>query len=53
MQPMNMKQAANKACWFLLGLLFSPEDGGDIFLKNISQLSTDYTALYPRRQNSS
>jgi hypothetical protein len=41
-----MKQAASKgetskACClhhydFLLGLLFKPEDGGDIFLQNIS-----------------
>jgi hypothetical protein len=30
---------------FLLDLLFNPEDGGDIFLR----LSTDYTALYPRK----
>jgi hypothetical protein len=28
-------------------------DGGDMFLRNIGSLSTDYTALYPRRQNSS
>jgi hypothetical protein len=37
---------------FLLGL-FDPEDGGDIFLRNICLLSTDYTTLYPRSQNSS
>jgi hypothetical protein len=36
----------------LLGL-FDPEDGADIFLRNVGLLSTDYTALYPRRQNSS
>jgi hypothetical protein len=35
----------------LLGLFFDPEDGGDMFLRNINWLSTDYTALYPRRQN--
>jgi hypothetical protein len=34
---------------FLLGLFFNHEDGGDIFLQNISWLSIDYTALYPRR----
>jgi hypothetical protein len=37
----------------LLGLFFDPEDGGDMFLQNASWLSTDYTALYPRRLNSS
>jgi hypothetical protein len=34
---------------FLLGLFFYPEDGGDMSLRNIGLLSTDYTALYPRR----
>jgi hypothetical protein len=28
------------------------EDGSDMFLRNIGWLSTDYTALYPRRRNS-
>jgi hypothetical protein len=39
----------------LLGLLFDPEDGCDMFLRNFSWLSTDYmcTALYSRSQNSS
>jgi hypothetical protein len=27
-----------------------PEDGGDMFLRNVCLLSTDYTAFYPRRQ---
>jgi hypothetical protein len=35
---------------FLLGL-FDTEDGGDTFLRNIGWLSTDYTALYPRKQD--
>jgi hypothetical protein len=26
----------------LLGLFFNPEDGGDMFLRNVSRLSTDY-----------
>jgi hypothetical protein len=30
------------------GLLFDPEDGVDIFLRNIGLFSTDYTALYAR-----
>jgi hypothetical protein len=33
---------------FLLGSLFYSEDGGDMFLQNVSWLSMDYTALYPR-----
>jgi hypothetical protein len=37
----------------LLCLLFDPEEGGDIFLRNVGWLSTGYTALYPRRWNSS
>jgi hypothetical protein len=38
---------------FLLGSFFDSEDGGDIFLRRFRCLFTDYTALYPRRQNSS
>jgi hypothetical protein len=37
----------------MLGLFFNPEDGGDIVLRNVGWLSTEYTALYPRRQCSS
>jgi hypothetical protein len=32
----------------LLGLLFDPKDTGDIFLRNVCLLSSDYMALYPR-----
>jgi hypothetical protein len=32
---------------FLLGLFFYPEDGGDVFLRNVSWHSMDYTMLYP------
>jgi hypothetical protein len=28
---------------------FDPEDGGDMFLRNVGWNSTDYTASYPRR----
>jgi hypothetical protein len=41
-----MKQAANQS---LFGLLSNPEDGGDIFLRNVDWLSTDCTALYSER----
>jgi hypothetical protein len=33
----------------LLCLFFNPEDEGDMFLRNVDWLSTDYTALYDRR----
>jgi hypothetical protein len=32
---------------------FNPEDGGDVFLRNVGLNSTDYTASYPRRWYSS
>jgi hypothetical protein len=38
---------------YLLVLLkfffFYPEDGGDMFLRNVGCISTDYTASHPRR----
>jgi hypothetical protein len=34
----------------MLGLLFEPENEGDIFLRNIGSFSTDHMA-YSRRQN--
>jgi hypothetical protein len=30
--------------------LFDPEDGGNMFLRKVGWLSTDYTALFPRIQ---
>jgi hypothetical protein len=30
----------------LLGLFFEPEDEGDMFLRNVGSLTTDYAALY-------
>jgi hypothetical protein len=33
-----------------LGLLFNPEYGEDIFLRNVGWLAPDYTVSYPRRQ---
>jgi hypothetical protein len=38
---------------FLLDSFLHPEDGGDMFLRNVGCLSADYTAFYPRRKNSS
>jgi hypothetical protein len=37
----------------LLSLLVHPKDRGDMFLRNVSWPSPDYTALHPRRQNTS
>jgi hypothetical protein len=34
---------------FLLGLIFDTEGGGEMFLRNVGSLSTDYAPLYPRR----
>jgi hypothetical protein len=39
--------------WILAWLIFYPEVGGDMFLRNVGWLSTDYTALYPKRSKSS
>jgi hypothetical protein len=52
------KQTRTLVCYLLhigllLGLFFDPENRGDMFFRNFSWLSTDYTALYPRRQNAS
>jgi hypothetical protein len=35
----------------LLGFFFDCEGGGDMFLRNVGWLPTDYTGLYPRRNN--
>jgi hypothetical protein len=32
----------------LFGLLFDPEDGGNMFPRNVGWLLTDYTELHPR-----
>jgi hypothetical protein len=38
---------SKKPAW-KLGLVFDPEDRGDMFLRNLGWISKDYTALYPR-----
>jgi hypothetical protein len=38
------------SCW---NYFFDPEDGGDIFLRNVGCNSTEYKASYPRRWYSS
>jgi hypothetical protein len=37
------------ATGFLLCLFFHPKDIGDMLVRNVCWLSTDYTALYDRR----
>jgi hypothetical protein len=34
----------------LLSLHLVPEDGGDMLLRNAGLFSSDYTALYPKRE---
>jgi hypothetical protein len=34
---------------FLLGLFFDPEDGSDMFLRNVGWLSTDCKAFFPQK----
>jgi hypothetical protein len=41
--------AAPCVCLLLAWLLFDPEDGGTMFLQNISKLFPDYTVSHPRR----
>jgi hypothetical protein len=35
--------------WFLVGLLFNREDGGDVFFQIVGSLSKNYMALHTRR----
>jgi hypothetical protein len=43
-----VEESASRA-GVLLGLLFDPEDGGDMMLRNVHRLSPDYKTLYSRR----
>jgi hypothetical protein len=42
---------SSSSCLLLFGLIFYHDDGGDMFRRNFCCLSTDYTALHPRRYN--
>jgi hypothetical protein len=51
-QARNQHEACSKADvhgGFLLGLLFYPENGDNMFFQNVGSFSTDYTSLYCRR----
>jgi hypothetical protein len=45
------KQALLATC-FLARAILGPEGEGDMFFRNDGSLLTNYSALYPRRQNS-
>jgi hypothetical protein len=49
--PLKIKRRFGGTCrihaGFLLGLFFDPEYGGDLFLRNVGLLSTDYMVSYP------
>jgi hypothetical protein len=50
----NQRESSGKQkAWYLARLFFDPEDGSNMLLQNAGWLSTDYTALYIRIQNSS
>jgi hypothetical protein len=56
--PKSIENHPTSACCklhpgFLPGIYFDPEDGNNISFRNICCISTEYTALYPRRYNSS
>jgi hypothetical protein len=42
------KLACLLRAYFLLDILFFPEDGGDMCLRNINWVPTVYTAMHPR-----
>jgi hypothetical protein len=48
--PHHTKTAATCSRWFLVGGFFYPEDGGDMFLRNIRSHKI-YTAPHPRRRH--
>jgi hypothetical protein len=51
-QRRNHHEAGNKLhAGILLGLIFDPEDGGYMFLRNVGWLSTGKTVLYLRTSN--
>jgi hypothetical protein len=50
-KPALRQTASGSTCYLLhavilLGFFFDPEEGGDMFLKNVGSLSADYTSLH-------
>jgi hypothetical protein len=50
---LRFSQRQDFTCCFTPGFFLDPEDGGDMFLRNVGLLSTDYMALYARGENPS
>jgi hypothetical protein len=53
-RAVGIQSPKSKTCYllvvgFLFGIFFDADGVGDRFLQNVSSLSTDYIALYPRR----
>jgi hypothetical protein len=53
LQDRRVSQASNQqlsaSCCCLCGLFSDPEDGGNIFLRNVDELLSHYTVWHPRR----
>jgi hypothetical protein len=52
-KPNKIQNDSSTCClllfWFLLGLFFYSEDGGEMFIRKVTWLSADYRAIYPRK----
>jgi hypothetical protein len=46
--PIEVCQCFGAYCLLLVGLFFSPEDGGSVFLQNVGELVSDYESSHPR-----
>jgi hypothetical protein len=51
-KPPWSRQQGQLLAGFYLGEVFNPEDGSDLFFRNVDWLSLAYTALYPGKQTS-
>jgi hypothetical protein len=48
----NQHETSSRHSWFLAWLSFNLDYEGEMLLRNVGWLLTDYTVLYPKRQNS-
>jgi hypothetical protein len=54
LQTWRISQTRNQlyaSSWFLALLTYNPEDGGEMFFRNVGLNSTDYKELYPKSYN--